>query len=67
MDNCDIKFEDAGSCLARISEAQGNIDAAFALLNDPVVNPKTQSKPPRFFSIRFKFSLLRSVCCMTRG
>ena len=38
MDNCDIKFEDAGSCLARISEAQGSIDAAFALLIDPVIN-----------------------------
>jgi hypothetical protein len=39
MDSCDIKFEDAGSCLARIAEAQGSIDAAFALLNDPVVKP----------------------------
>jgi hypothetical protein len=39
MASSDIKFEDAGSCLARIAEAQGSIDAAFALLNDPVVKP----------------------------
>ena len=44
MDSSDIKFEDAGSCLARVAEAQGSIDAAFALLNDPVVKPEDAVK-----------------------
>ena len=44
MDSSDIKFEDAGSCLACVAEAQGSIDAAFALLNDPVVKPEDAVK-----------------------
>jgi hypothetical protein len=44
MGSCDIKFEDAGSCLARIAEAQGSIDAAFALLSDPIVKPEDAAK-----------------------
>ena len=39
MTSSSIQFEDAGSCLARVAEAQGSIDAAFALLNDAVVKP----------------------------
>ena len=31
-----MKFGDAGSCRARVAEAQGSADAAFALLRDPV-------------------------------
>ena len=44
MAGCDIKFQDAGSCLARVAEAQGSIEAAFALLNDPVVKPEDAVK-----------------------
>ena len=44
MDSSDIKFEDAGSCLACVAEAQGSIDAAFDLLNDPVVKPEDAVK-----------------------
>jgi hypothetical protein len=39
-----MKFEDAGCCLARVAEAQGSIDAAFSLLNDPVVKPEDAIK-----------------------